>query len=205
MSLQPPLVTTPLFPSIEQCLLYATEYGMYENIRQHSLMVARVADTIHSGLTANRQLDGALPERGLVIAGALLHDIAKALCLQQDCRHADVGEQICRELGYPAIAPIVRDHVKLSAFTPDLYARGIFGAAEIVYYADKRVKHDRIVDLEDRLAYILDKYSNSDSFREKLIHANFRQCQDLESYLFAGLPFSPDELADHINATLLPE
>ncbi len=204
MSLHPPITTTPLFPSIEQCLLFTAEYGMYENIRQHSLMVARVAETIYNGLAASDRVGGALPPRGMVIAGALLHDIAKAHCLQQDCRHAEVGEQICHELGYPEIAPIVREHVMLSAFTPDLYAKGIFGASEIVYYADKRVKHDRIVDLDDRLAYILEKYSNSDSFREKMIRANFRQCQDLESHLFADLPFAPAELDVRISFTLLP-
>jgi uncharacterized protein len=191
-------------PSIEQCLVYTEKYGMYENIRQHSLMVARVAEAIHCGLVAAGRTNGAVPDRDMIVAGALLHDIAKTRCLQEDCKHALVGEEICRELGYPEIAEIVRDHVVLSSFNSALYTQGIFAATEIVYYADKRVKHDRIVPLESRLAYILDKYSNNESIRETIIRQNFKQCQDLEAYLFSCLDFSPAELPARITYDLLP-
>ena len=48
-------------------------------------------------------------------------------------------------------------------------------AKEIVYYADKRVKHDEIVDLDMRLEYILDRYGLGDPRRHRAIENNFRQ------------------------------
>ncbi len=91
---------------------------------------------------------GPLPDKEEVIAGALLHDIAKTLCIKTDCRHAEIGRQICVELGYPELSEIVAEHVVLKNFTADLYIQGIFGSKEIVYYADKRVRHDQVVSLD---------------------------------------------------------
>lgn len=188
-------------PSIEQCFSFMQDFGMYENIRQHSMMVARVADALHRGLERTRKGD-LLPPHNAVVAGALLHDIAKARCLEENCKHAEVGEAICQELGYPEVAEMVGNHVILARYSSDLYTEGIFGAVELVYYADKRVKHDKIVTLEERLEYILDKYSQSDTVRESMIRKNFKKCRDLENYLFACLDFDPDELALQINAHL---
>jgi putative nucleotidyltransferase with HDIG domain len=180
-------------------------YGMFDNIRAHSQTVARVAQAILKGLEETSASKDSLPARELVIAGALLHDIAKSICLQADCLHAQKGHDICLELGFPDVAEIVAEHVLIKDLSPTRYSQGIFHAKEIVYYADKRVRHDHIVSLDERLAYILERYGNNIPERHQRIEGNFQRCRTLEHYLFARIPFSPDTLAEHVaTATTLP-
>jgi len=189
-------------PTVRQCLAYMDDFAMYDNIRAHSLMVARVAATLLAGLQTSAGIRQPLPPASLVIAGGLLHDIAKTQCLQRNCRHAEVGEEICRDLGYPEIGEIVRDHVILSDYSIDRYRAGVFNARELVYYADKRVRHDVIVTLDSRLEYILERYGEGEPAREGMIVANFRRCQDLEECLFSFLDYLPEQLPDNIAGDL---
>ncbi len=181
-------------PDIATCLALMDEYGMLANIRRHSLLVAQVAETLVGGLRPPAdQIDA-----GLVRAGALLHDIAKTRCLDGTCRHAEEGQLICEAHGYEEIGIIVREHVILSTFLPDDYRRGHFPAREIVYYADKRVRHDRVVSLDERLEYIIERYSGNSPVIEQRIRDNFRRCRELERHLFSFLPFPAELLADHL-------
>jgi hypothetical protein len=72
---------------------------------------------------------------------------------------------------------------------------GATSEVEIVYYADKRVNHDIIVSLEERMNYLFKRYAKKDSKLEELIRANFKLCKDVEDKLFAFLPFNPEEVA----------
>lgn len=179
-------------PDIPRCLELMDTFAMWENIRHHSFLVARVAGLLQRRL---QDLGSAanVPPHNLVVAGALLHDIAKSKCLEEECRHAEVGAAICEDLGYPEVADIVANHVVLPEFVPERYARGDFKAMELVFYADKRVKHDQVVDLDQRLAYILDKYADHQR-HEELIMKNFQACRLLEQQLFAHLDFPATEL-----------
>lgn len=165
---------------------------MLANIRAHSLMVASIAKLLATELQGKSSQP---PDLQLCISGALLHDIAKTPCLTSGCNHAKAGAAICLELGFPEIAEIVAGHVFLPDFSPERYAAGIFSPGEIVYYADKRVRHDQIVSLHERLDYILDKYSGGDASKQEGIRDNFRTCSTLEKQLFSLLNFSPEELA----------
>jgi len=172
---------------------------MLDNIQEHSHLVARVAETIISGLEESETSSGKAADRSLVLAGALLHDIAKTLCLDGGCRHDEEGMKICNRHGYPEVGRIVREHVLLSSFTPEDYRRGRFRAQEIVYYADKRVRHNEIVSLQQRYDYIITIYSKENETIKKRIRHNFDRCAELENYLFEFLPFSPDELTAQVN------
>ncbi len=166
---------------------------MLANIRHHSLVVARLAEQLLQGLGAvapNRPQ----PEQRLVIAGALLHDIAKTPCLNTDCDHAKAGGEICRSHGYDEIAAIVEEHVILRRYEPERYRTGSFSAGELVYYADKRVRHNVVVNLDERLEYIIDHYGKGNPVRRQLIRENFQKCLTLEQYLFDWLPFAPEKL-----------
>lgn len=174
------------------------QYAMLDNIREHSCIVARVAETIVTNLDLP-DAGSPPPATDLVLAGALLHDIAKTRCLDGSCQHAEEGMLICNEHGYSEIGAIVKEHVILSAFTRANYQRGKFSARELVYYADKRVRHNEIVSLEQRLDYILDKYSRDIEYIKKRIRENFALCLELEGYLFNFLPFSPEELPQWVN------
>jgi uncharacterized protein len=187
-------------PTVNQCLELFDRYRMLDNIRVHSLIVAQVAGTLIDGMVAAGRVEKQPTNRRQVIAGALLHDIAKSICLEDGRRHAEVGRQICRDLDFAEIGEIVFEHVVLSRFTPALYRRGIFGAKELVYYADKRVRHDQVVSLADRLDYIITRYGNSDPTRIGFIRRNFQQTLLLEELLFQFLDFSPAELVSQLPA-----
>ncbi len=184
-------------PDIATCIRLMDEYRMLDNIRHHSLVVARVADALITGLEDESGLAPAA-DRKLVIAGSLLHDIAKTPCLQDRCDHAVRGAEICARHGYPTVARIVKEHVILAEHDVSRYKNGLFTAGEIVYYADKRVRHAEIVNLEERLEYIINNYGNNDPRRHALIRKNFERCREMEEALFAILPFAAVELEDRV-------
>jgi len=163
------------------------QYAMLDNIRNHSIMVARIAEYLAATLNAA----GESLSVPLAVSAALLHDIGKTQCLGNDNDHALLGREICLSHRYTELAPIVREHVVLQNGMP---ANGL-SEKEIVYYADKRVTHDSIVNLEDRLAYILERYGNNDQRRHRAIERNFVICQQIEARIFTKLSISPGAMA----------
>ncbi len=163
---------------------------MRDNIRAHSLVVERVAREISRGL---RKAGIPLSLRK-VAAGALMHDIAKTACLITGGDHAARGAEICLRHHFDEIAEIVGEHVRLRNYQP----RGEICEKEIVYYADKRVNHDRIVSLGERLDYLLRRYGRNEARIRRLISANFELCRRVEGKLFARLSFRPEDLIDQV-------
>lgn len=185
-------------PDISRCFQLMEQYKMLPNIREHSVIVARVALRLIDGFREDNPVPSAVPGRSLIAAGALLHDIAKTHCLKNGCDHAAAGANICMELGYPEIAGIIREHVILRDHDAERRRRGRFNAREIIYYADKRVRHEEIVSLDDRLEYILEHYGNDDPDMHQRIHVNFAKCVELEHYIFSFLSFPPQQLAEEV-------
>ena len=159
-------------------------YRMLDHIKAHSIMVARVARLLADNLA------GAELNREMVISGALLHDIAKTQCLSSNRSHALEGKEIVLRHGCDELAEIVAEHVVLGQTTP-----GIIVEKQIVYYADKRINHDQVVSLEERLAYILERYGRNNPTRHEMIMVNFVKCQALEKEIFSCLNFAPADLA----------
>lgn len=186
-------------PSIDKCLALMDQYAMLDNIREHSFLVARVAETIVNGLMLPADGKQRKPDLELVMAGALLHDIAKTKCLDGSCQHAEEGMVICTEHDYPEVGNIVRQHVILNDFRRNDYRSGYFPAREIVYYSDKRVRHNEIVSLDQRLDYIIAHYSDGSDHIGNRIKENFNLCLELEHYLFSYLPFEPGDLGVRVN------
>jgi uncharacterized protein len=176
-----------MVPSVETCFQLMDRYGMLENIRQHSVMVARIARLIARCLLEA----GEALSLDKVTAGALLHDIAKTSCLRTKKNHAEEGRRICLRRGFEEIAPIVAEHVVLKKHLVD----GRFTEKEVVYYADKRVNNHAIVSLEERLCYILERYGGDGEALRQRITANFNLCKTLEKAIFQKLPFAPEELS----------
>ena len=65
----------------------------------------------------------------------------------------------------------------------------------IVYYADKRVNHDRIVTLDERMVYILERYGRNQEKYCNAIKENFDFCRKVEKKLFHKLDFGPNLLS----------
>ena len=180
---------TPVaIPGANDCLDLMEQYQMLPNIKDHSFVVAKVAEIITNGLIAAGH-DVSLDR---VIAGALLHDIGKTACLDNDEDHAAKGLEICLAHNLETIADIVAEHVILKNYAPE----NGFAEKEIVYYADKRVNHDQVVSLEERLAYILERYGMNNKIRCRAIKRNYAHCQDLEKRMFFFLAFESADISD---------
>lgn len=164
---------------------------MLDNIRDHSIIVARISAL----LAAEAERAGLAVSMPLVVAAALLHDIGKTACLDNDRDHADLGRNICLEHGFDELAGIVAEHVHLRDNHLPLVTE-----SEIVFYADKRVTHDRVTSLEERHQYILMRYGSNDPTRLAAIRDNCRKWWDIEQAIFAHLPFAPAAVGDMIDA-----
>jgi uncharacterized protein len=179
-----------MIPSAQECFVLMEKYAMLENIKAHSIMVERIASLMARGL----QEAGESLSLDKVTAGALMHDIAKTQSLKTKEDHSAKGVEICLQNHLDEIADIVAEHVVLKAFMKE----GPVIEKEIVYYADKRVNHDKIVSLEERLAYLITQYGKGDERLIQRMGRNFDLCKQVENKLFAKLPFTPDQIAERM-------
>lgn len=162
---------------------------MLPHILRHSELVTEVALLIGRELNScGQNLDLALVE-----AGALLHDITKTASIQTKENHAQTGGELLSSLGYSAVANIVRQHVRLDS---RCFEHNSVTEEELVNYADKRVKHEEIVDIEERFRDIEERYLNKfpglqDRFKEVQLETRL-----LEQKIFSKIDTSPEELGD---------
>jgi uncharacterized protein len=162
---------------------------MLENIVAHSIQVCRVGKCLVDHLKfQGSQLNGQL-----VQAAALLHDITKTRSFETKENHALTGGQVLADFGYPQTANLVRQHVRLD----DYPEHRILSEAVIVNYADKRVLHDRIVSLDERMSYIQERYGSRPEHRHRILLL-WQKTAVLEKQIFNFLPFSPDDLIHHL-------
>ena len=174
-------------PTRRDCFELICELEMFEHIVAHSVQVCRVALYLVDRLSEQ----GISLDRAMVEAAALLHDITKTRSFQTGEVHTETGAELLRQRGYFEVGEIVRQHVKLDTYfetdTPD--------EAEIVNYADKRVLHDRIVSMADRMDYILEKYGQRRELGERLEWL-WRKSEEMERRIFAELPIGPEALCE---------
>jgi uncharacterized protein len=172
-------------PAHIECLDLLVTMDMPAHIQDHSRMVCRIALMLADGLIAA----GVPINRELVMASALLHDITKPRSFATGENHAQTGGEYLSALGFPEVGDIVRQHVVLDRY----FSAAEPSEAEIVNYADKRVLHDKVVALDDRMAYILERYAKTPE-RRVLLQKLWDQSRMLEARLFAHLAFTPDGL-----------
>jgi len=120
--------------------------GMEESTRQHCREVARVADCI----TGSLNKAGAGLDREVVLAAALLHDLARGRP-----GHAREAARLVREAGFHAIAEAIITHMDIEPGQGQDISAG-----EVLFLADKLVSGDRLVSLADRFAQASARYSN---------------------------------------------
>ena len=150
---------TDRIPSRAECEDLMAQHAMLPNIVEHSFQVMRVALAITDNLA-----NGVSINRDAVIAGALLHDITKTRSLQTKEKHAASGGTLLRELGFSLIAGIVEQHIVI-----DLNPAGPIVEKEIIYYADKRVMHVKIVTVEERVQDLLIRYGKTQEIRDLIL------------------------------------
>jgi molybdenum cofactor cytidylyltransferase len=124
-------------PSVSECMVLLDErFRVDRHVLAHSSKVAQVA--LHLARALNKT--GCGLNLKLVVAAALLHDLAKGRP-----NHAAVAAAALMELGYPTVAEIVGLHMD----TQPLFKQPI-SPQEVVCFADKLVQADRIVAVEKR-------------------------------------------------------
>ena len=178
-------------PSKNDCFRLMCEAKMLENIVAHSLQVCRVG----MSLVDHLRLEGVTLDGKLVQAATLLHDITKTRSFETAENHAQTGGQFLTDLGYVEVGNLVRQHVRLDDYSEN---RGL-SEALIINYADKRVLHDRIVSLDDRMRYIQERYGIGPEHKRR-IRLLWGKTKALENRIFKYLPFSPGELKRHLTA-----
>ena len=172
-------------PTQEHCYQLMCGMQMLDHIVIHSLQVCRVATFLADYLNRERLNLNV----NLIRAAALLHDVTKTRSFKTKEDHAFSGGQYLSERGYPEVGNLVRQHVRL-----DKYANGkSVSEVEIINYADKRVLHDEIVSLDQRLNYILERYARKEEHRER-IHMLWQKTKKLEKRIFSDLSFAPADL-----------
>ncbi|NQT01794.1 MAG: HD domain-containing protein [Planctomycetes bacterium] len=157
-------------PTCKECLAIIKAHHVPQHIINHSLAVSKLAVFLAQKLKEK----GEAVDVNLVRSACLLHDVVRVCDFEEldDSRfeqsvtaedkakwrqlqkkykeipHEDAAYDILKEK-YPALALTIRKHRYTALLdekeTPDTWEE------KLVYYADKRVMHDKIVPLEERL------------------------------------------------------
>jgi len=144
--------TDTQIPSEEECYAMIKGLNTPDKVVNHCKQVAQLSCAIGSALTRA----GCPLNLELIKAAALLHDLAKG-----KPNHAQVGAGML--VNYPDVARIVAEHMDI-CLKPDL----LLSEKEIVYLADKLVRGDQIISLQDRFAVPLEQYKNDQDVMEKI-------------------------------------
>ncbi len=176
-------------PSKKDCFKLIKKMNMMDHIIDHSVMVSNITLFLTQKLKKNSpNLD-----IRLATSAALLHDITKTRSFDTNESHSETGGLLLAELGYPEIGDIVRQHVILDTFENDTPV----SEQEIVNYSDKRVLHDKVVPLEERLEYIKVRYGIHKEFKDR-IQIMWAQAINLENKIFLHLDITPDQLSERV-------
>ena len=143
-------------PTPGECRRIFEATGAGEAVWQHCWAVAGLAGAVAAQLIeAGVRLDD-----DLVVAGALLHDVAR-------CRpdHAREGAGLLAGLGYPRVAQIVAGHMDLEVSGEDPLSE-----AELVFLADKMIRGQSVVSLADRLRQVLELLRDDEPARAAAVH-----------------------------------
>lgn len=168
-------------PDDAACFSLWDKYQMLPNIQRHSMLVAHVATQLAQRAAAA----GVRVRVAEVRASALLHDLAKSYCVAHGGSHAQLGAAwAVAETGNYALAQGVLLHVWWPWALPE--GDGACALPLLVLYADKRVRHDACVTLEERYADLRVRYGLTAAALEG-IEAAYRQGQSIERALEARL------------------
>lgn len=194
---------------------YWNDWACPMHVRAHQKQVTKVALQVGKALMKKN----ILLDINLVYTAALLHDMAR-VCdftsleksqLGEDVtdekwakwvdlrrqfkgmHHADVACGALLEDGYNKTAEVIRLH-QSTAIVEEPERFGILEIA-VVYYADKRVKHDEIVTLDERFRDGRERNGGNDSAEEKNLYLRVeKQTKELEKQLFSLIDLKPEDV-----------
>jgi len=171
-------------PTLESSLLLLKQQGNPKNIIYHSIRVAQVTLELAKELKDIYELD-----IKLALLGALLHDVTKMKSIKTGEDHAQTGAVLIEKLGYESIAPLIRHHIILK----EPIANPSITEVELVFYADKRVKHTEVVSVKERFRDVIKRYCKGDK-PTPIMAKIYRQTLNLEKVIFSNISLSPFDL-----------
>ena len=133
-------------PDEAECAAMQDAIGTPEATRRHCAAVAQLAVEIADRLVAK----GVPIDIDAVRAGALLHDIAKG-----EPDHATAGARHVAAFGFAEVAEVVAVHMEMT-----FEAGQAIDERHLVFLADKLIKGERRVGLEERFAPALAAFAN---------------------------------------------
>jgi putative nucleotidyltransferase with HDIG domain len=162
------------------------------NIVRHSVVVGEIALFLSTAL--NRA--GMEVQTRAVTAAALLHDIGKMEEVEGGGDHAAIGEAWLVKRGWPGIGVLVGRHIRL----PEPAWSAPHEAA-LLFYADKRVRHDQVVTLEERHADLVDRYGPNPRVLGHMA-SMMEAAARVEHEIYARIGGRPGELAGRVAQSL---
>lgn len=197
----------------DQIEKFYEEWGTPLHVRDHIKQVTNVAMQVAAAYIEA----GEIVDLNWLYSSAMLHDIARVCDFRElersvfkeeitdekwakwvDLRkvhkgihHADIAAKFFRELGYSKTADLVYAHKsRVIVEEPELlYSL----ESKILYYADKRVKHDEIVTLKERFRDGRERYGKYDDAKTRQLFDEIeKKTFELENELFvkSGLNLS---------------
>jgi putative nucleotidyltransferase with HDIG domain len=141
-------------PTEAECDAILEIAGTAENIRRHCRKVADVAVAVAGALVTS----GIGVDIEAVRAASLLHDVAKG-----EPHHDTAGGRVLRNYGFGAIGDIIAVHTNIGSgdTRPSIEAK-------IVFLADKFVRDEETVTIEERYRSAGEKYGHILGVEEKI-------------------------------------
>lgn len=135
-------------PTMHECFALWNHVLLPEHIRRHSFKVADIASKLVEALETPPTVEF----KQKVIAGALLHDIAKG-----SPDHAKKGADLIARQGFDSLSHIIASHSRLTV------QDGNITESELVFLADKFVQGAHIVPFKRRYEEKMTHYTTSPS------------------------------------------
>jgi len=185
------------------------------HVRAHCKQVAGVALQIGTALVSKN----ILIDLNLLNTACLLHDMARVVDFTNMDRakftekitdtkwekwheqrkqfkgmhHADVACGALVEDGYYKTGEVIRLH-RIRAIMEESEKFSVLEVA-ILYYADKRVKHDEVVSLAERFKDGRERYGHSNTDDEKSFFMEIEKvCTELEQQIFNLIDLNPEDI-----------
>jgi len=205
-------------PTRKECLAMLAEYHVPPNIVRHNQAVAKLAVFLAQRLNEN----GAAIDVDLLEKAGLLHDMMRVFDFQQPdynqfernlpeeekakwqrlrakykaMTHEDAAYDILKER-YPALALTIKRHRYMAML--DEKDRPETWEEKLLYYADMRVMHDKIVPLKERLAegHKRNIHMHGSAAQSKINTANVDpMIEEMEKEIFEKIGLDPLEVTD---------
>lgn len=185
-------------PTEVDCIEMLLDAGCRRRVIVHCCTVEAVAKEMAG------RIDGA--DMGLVMAGALLHDIGRSV--DHSIMHAYIGSEIVRARGLPReLVDIVRKHTGAGLDDEDVRELGLPPGdymprtleEKIVAHADNMVSDNRVVDHMHSVGKLRNKGADRGADRIEALH------RELSDYYGEDLDVIPDRIGHYPRLPLAKE